>query len=128
MLKYILLWAPMVLLAILNGALRQFTYGRHMAELRANQLSRFTGCAILGAYMWRVFRVWPADSARHAAAIGALWVALTVAFEFLFFHYLAKRPWEQLLHEYDLPAGRLWVLVLLWVGIAPYLFFRAGLR
>ncbi len=35
------------------------------------------------------------------------------------------RPWKQLFHDYNLAAGRVWTLILLWIGIAPYLFFRS---
>jgi hypothetical protein len=29
-----------------------------------------------------------------------------------------------MLAEYDLPSGRLWALVPLWIAVAPYLFYR----
>jgi hypothetical protein len=56
--------------------------------------------------------------------IGLTWLALTVAFEFLFGHYVAGHSWRALLNDYDLLAGRLWVLVLAWLALAPYLFYR----
>lgn len=51
-------------------------------------------------------------------------MALTVAFEFLFFHYVGGRSWSELLANYTLFEGRVWVAVLAWVAIAPYVFFR----
>jgi len=39
-------------------------------------------------------------------------------------HYVAKCPWRDLLHDYNLFAGRVWLVVLVWVTIAPYLFYR----
>ena len=51
-------------------------------------------------------------------------LAMTVAFEFLFGHYVAGHSWDRLLHDYNLFAGRVWVVVLVWVTVAPYLFFR----
>jgi hypothetical protein len=125
MLKYILLWLPMVPIAVANGAARQLWYGKHMAELTAHQVSTCTGILLLGVYMWRVFAAWPLASAGQAAAVGLAWVALTVAFEFLFGHYLAKQPWTVLLANYNVFRGHLWPLVLAWVGFAPYLFFKA---
>jgi hypothetical protein len=35
-----------------------------------------------------------------------------------------KHPWSRLLHDYNLFEGRLWVLVLLWVTLAPYVFHK----
>ena len=61
-----------------------------------------------------------------ALAIGGIWLALTVAFEFLFGHYVMGHPWSRLFHDYNLLEGRLWVLVLVWTFIAPYVFYRLG--
>jgi thiosulfate reductase cytochrome b subunit len=36
---------------------------------------------------------------------------------------LQKRPLARVLADYDLSAGRVWVLFLLWLLIAPWLFF-----
>ena len=52
------------------------------------------------------------------------WLGLTVAFEFRFFQYARGHCWAELLANYDLSQGRVWVLVLVWVALAPYLFFR----
>lgn len=49
---------------------------------------------------------------------------LGVAFEFLFGHYVAGHSWERLLHDYNLVAGRVWLILLVWVALAPSLFFR----
>jgi len=39
--------------------------------------------------------------------IGLVWLAMTVAFEFLFGDYVAGHSWDRLLHDYNLFAGRL---------------------
>jgi hypothetical protein len=51
--------------------------------------------------------------------IGLLWLVLTVAFEFGFFHYVVGKPWDVLLADYNLLRGRLWVLVLATVLLGP---------
>ena len=43
--KYFLAWIPMVIIAIANGVLREFTYGEHLTELRAHQVSTVTAIA-----------------------------------------------------------------------------------
>lgn len=125
---YALAWLPMVLIGIINGIIRQSVYGPLMAELTAHQISTFTVMALLGAYMWGVTQRWRIGSARQAISIGLLWLGLTVAFEFLFGHFVMGHPWSRLLHDYNLLEGRLWILVLLWTTMAPYLFFRFGTR
>ena len=56
--------------------------------------------------------------------IGALWVLLTLAFEFLFGHFLAGRPWEEILAVFDVSEGDLFLLDLLVAGCAPWLAAR----
>lgn len=120
--KYLAAWFVMLLVSIANGAARDLTYGKHMSELAAHQLSSAISVLLLGAVIRAFVRFYPPVSARHAIAIGLAWAALTVAFEFLFFHFAGGRPWSELLANYNVLAGRLWVCVLLWVATAPYVF------
>jgi hypothetical protein len=124
MVKYLLAWFPMVLIAIANGVLREKWYGRGLGELQAHQLSTMLCVLFFAVYIWGVVRIWQPRSARQALVIGLMWLGLTIAFEFLFGHYVAGLPWSRLLHDYDLLAGRVWVIALVWVWIAPLVFYR----
>jgi hypothetical protein len=130
MFRYILMWIPMVFIAIANGAARDLGYGKHTGERLAHQISTLIAVLLFTAYIWTVLRNAPPRSGAHAAAIGILWLGLTVAFEFLFGHYGAGLPWSRLWSDYDVLAGRLWVLIPLWLGAAPFVFYRvrAGRR
>jgi hypothetical protein len=122
--KYILAWVPMVLIAVGNGALREGWYGKYLGELRAHQVSTATGVVLLGVYMWVLIRFWRPDSPGQALAVGLMWLGLTVAFEFIFGRCVRGLEWSSLLHDYNIFAGRVWVAVLLWVAVAPYVFYR----
>jgi hypothetical protein len=122
--RYLLLWLPMLLLAVANGALRELTLRRRLGELRAHQLSTLLLLVLLALYIGGVLRVWPPTSPGEALAVGSLWLGLTLSFEFLAGRYLSKQSWRRLLADYDLRAGRLWALVPLWVLVAPLLFQR----
>ena len=124
MLKYILAWFPMVVIAIANGLLRESWYGKHVSELAAHQISSLIGIILFGVYIWLVVRFWRPASPGQAIAIGLLWLVMTIAFELLFGHYVAGHSWQHLFHDYNLLAERIWLLVLLWVAVAPYLFHR----
>ena len=126
--RLVLVWFLMLIASIINGALRDFTYGRGMSELAAHQLSTVTSLLLLGLIMLLALRRWPARSKREAWRIGLFWMALTVAFEFLFFHYLGGHSWAALLANYDLAGGRVWVFVPLWLAIAPVLLCRQETR
>ena len=124
MIRYAIAWLPMLVIAIANGALRQLTFAKVMPELRAHQLSTAIGSILIGLFIWAVVRVWPPTSARQALSIGLVWLALTVAFEFVFGRFVMHRPWSQLLHDYNVLAGRVWAVFLVWLMLAPYVFSR----
>ena len=122
--KYVLAWFPMVAIAIANGVVREAWYGNYLSELAAHQISTLIAVIQFGFYIWFVVSFWRPTSKVQAIAVGLLWLAMTIAFEFAFGHYVAGHSWERLLHDYNLLAGRIWLLVLVWVAVAPYLFFR----
>lgn len=124
MFRYLQAWFTMLGVAMVNGGLRDLTYGKHLSPLLANQLSCLSGIILLGVVIYLYVRHWSLTSARQAFYIGLLWMSLTVAFEFLFFHYVGGRSWAELLGNYDMASGQLWPLILLWVLVAPYIFYR----
>ena len=124
MIRYVLAWIAMLVIAVANGALRQATFAKVMPELRAHQLSTLIGSVVIGLFIWLVIRRWPPSSERHALLIGFGWLLLTVAFESFMGLVLAHRPLAQVLQEYNLLAGRVWILFLIWLSLAPWVFFR----
>ena len=123
MTRYILMWVPMLFIAIANGALRQFTFGRVMPELRAHQLSTIIGSVLIGSFIWYVISHFPPTSNNHALLIGVIWFCLTVVFEFFMGLVLSRKPLSKVLHDYNLVEGRVWVLFLAWITVAPWLFY-----
>jgi hypothetical protein len=123
-LRYILAWIPMIFIGILNGIVREVTYGKYLDELRAHQASTITGVLLFGFYIWALTRLWSFESPEQALTIGFIWLGLTVVFEFTFGHYVVGHSWSRLLSDYNILAGRVWIVVLIWIAIAPLLFFR----
>ena len=123
MLKYILLWFPMLLIATMNGAIREYFFKKFLAELSAHQLSTVTLLILFAVYIWFVMMRFPPHSASMALGIGVIWVLMTLCFEFGFGRYRGN-SWETLLRDYNLLKGRLWVLIPIWVLIAPYIFYK----
>ncbi len=121
--RYALAWVPMVIIAVANGAARDLVYGKRLSELRAHQVSTVTGIVLFGLYIFALTRYWKIESSGQALSIGFIWLLLTLAFEFLFGRFVAGRSWERLLHDYNLFAGRIWILIPVWIAVAPYLFY-----
>lgn len=122
--RYLLFWLILAIAAVGNGILRQATYGRYMSDLAAHQVSTVTGILLVGGVVWALTRRWPIGSANEAWIVGVCWLLMTVMFEFGFGHYVAGQSWSQLLADYNLFAGRVWSLFLVWISVLPYLTWR----
>jgi len=122
--KYVLAWIPMLVIAVANGALRQSLIAKVMPEPRAHQLSTLIGSVFMGLFIWLLVHIWPPSSGHQALLVGLIWLGLTVTFEFFMGLVLQHRPLAQVLDQYNLFAGRLWVLLLAWITFAPWLFLR----
>ncbi|MEZ5977634.1 MAG: hypothetical protein R3F34_05380 [Planctomycetota bacterium] len=113
---YVLAWLAFVPLAIGNGVLREEVLRDALPELAAHQVSTAMLAVVFGAWAGFVVRRRPP---RSPLRVGLLWLLLTVAFEFGFGRAVAGKPWSVLLADYDLTAGRVWGLFLVWVVLAP---------
>ena len=114
-----LAWLAILVLAILNGGLREGVLIPHLGEQVGRVLSPALLALLVAAAAWpAVPWIRPADL-RGAWGVGLFWLGLTLAFEFLAGHYLFGDSWERLLAEYDVSKGRLWVLVPITTLLAP---------
>jgi len=120
-----LAWLAILLLAVLNGAARDALLVPLWGETAARAASSLILAALIVLVAW-VFlaRTRPLYRRGHLPAVGMLWLVLTLAFEFGFFHLVMGRPLAELLADYNLAAGRLWLLVLATACFAPVLVGR----
>jgi hypothetical protein len=124
--RWLAAWLGLAALGVANGIIREVAYADTVGDHAAHQLSTFTLIAMIAGYTWWLQRRWPLMSTADAVGIGALWVVMTVAFEFGFGHYIDGASWATLLADYDITRGNLWLLVLVTIGVAPAVCFRSG--
>ena len=117
--RWLVAWVGAPVLAVANGALREFAYKDQVGESAANQISVAPLVALLGLYFWILQRRWPLATTREALSIGAIWVALSVLFEFGFGHYVEGDSWSYLFQTYNVAEGNIWILILLWIAVGP---------
>ena len=122
--KYFIAWFGIVVLGLLNATIRQVIYARYVSELAAHQISTLTFAVMVGLYAWTLSVFLKLTSPGEAFGVGIMWMILTVAFEFALGRYVVGDSWSKLLADYDLSEGRVWSLFILWVGLAPYVFYR----
>jgi hypothetical protein len=122
--KYIVGWVGLLMIAMVNGALRDLVYKPFLGDMLSHQVSVVIGILLFGFFIWFLIKRWPLSSSSQTWIVGLLWLCMTAAFEFLFFHYARGVPWSVLLHDYNILEGRLWILVLVWVTVAPWLMWK----
>src|SRR5262245_37534286 len=105
-------WLLLFVVAFGLGAVRELLIAPAIGEQAAHVVGTLTFVAVLlGITAVFVRRIRLRCSPTDLWLVGLLWLALTLAFEFLFFHYAAGKPWEVLLADYNVLRGRIWVLV-----------------
>ena len=124
MLKFILFWFGLLLLAIINGTIRDFAYLKILGEHRAHQLSTITLLILMSAYCYFIFGHWKLSSESQAIFVGVIWLILTLAFEFLFGHFVGGHSWEKLISQYNILSGNLWILIIIWTTIVPFICYK----
>jgi uncharacterized membrane protein len=112
-------WTGGAVLAVANGALRELVLVPWLGDTAARQASTLTLMSLLGGYVWWLCRRWPLPTQTAALRVGGCWVLLTVGFEFGLGHYVEDKSWAVLLADYDITAGHIWLLVPIWILIAP---------
>ena len=117
--RWLVAWVGASVLGVTNGTLRELAYKDEVGERAAGQISTGTLIAILTLYFWALDRRWPILTNRSALTIGAAWVVMTIVFEFGFGHYVDGDSWSELLENYNVAAGSLWILVVVWIGLGP---------
>jgi len=122
--KAFALWVLILVLAVLNGTLRESillpALGRFGAFVASGTI--LSGCILLVAFAavpW-----YGALPARQWVAIGLFWLCLTLAFEFGFGRFLQHRSWSELLQAYTFKDGNIWPLVLVVTAVSPWLAAR----
>ena len=113
----------MLLIAIGNGILREAVIKKYFDEHTAHQLSTVTLLIFFALYIGFVISRFSPASASQAIIVGILWLVLTLLFEFGFGYYRGN-TWSAMLGEYNILRGKLWILIPLWVAIAPWLFWQ----
>lgn len=118
--KALVIWAGILALAVLNGALREAVLIPKLGTAAGNVLSG----VLLSVLIFVVaYLSLPWIGARRFAeflGIGLGWLALTLVFEFSFGLWQGK-SWQVMLEAYTFKSGNIWPVVLVVTALAPYL-------
>ena len=119
LLRSLAVWFGMLIVAFLNGAVRELWLVPAIGDRAAHVASAIALSIFVFAIAWAAIRWIHPHTANEALLIGDEWVLLTIAFEFLAGYYLFGNSWNALLAQYDVSAGETWVGVLVTMLVAP---------
>jgi len=121
LIKSFLVWLLFIPLAIANGALRDILLTPALGDTLGRAVSSLSlSILILGLTVLLVKRLGVNTRAGYLT-VGAFWLVLTVLFEVSFFVLIMGHPMDELLGDFDIFRGRLWLIVLTTTFFAPLL-------
>lgn len=121
----LMVWVLFVVLASINGIVRDTYYEDIVGELYAHQISSVILIFVMLLVMHVVFNKFRAVyTKKDLWLIGAGWLVLTVLFEIILGHYILGDGWGVVFADYDIFSGRLWLVVLGFVFVGPWLVAR----
>jgi len=122
LLKSMPIWLLMLPLAILNGGFRDYVTTPLIGDF-ARPLSGIILCLLIFAVsLWLVPRVGRGKCGTYIK-MGVIWLILTVLFEFGMGFAIGETYYE-MLRAYDITSGNLWLIVVIFIGITPYLIAK----
>ena len=118
-------WVAMMPIAITNGIFREVALKPVLGDQIARQVSVATGSIAFLVLVYFMMREYVVDETdRRLLNIGLTWLAATIVFEFGFGHFVDGKSWGELLHDYNIFAGRLWPVFLGIEVLAPLIVKR----
>jgi hypothetical protein len=117
--RAVAVWGALLILAVLNGGVRDTRLSPSLGDTIGRAFSTVLLCGLIFLVTWWTIRWIRPATTREALYVGALWLALTLTFEFVVGHYGFGKAWSELLADYDLRHGRIWLAVLVVTLLAP---------
>ena len=114
------IWFLLLVIAIVVASLREGVLRPRLGEQWAHVVGTLVVALAFGGVIWLTVQyVTPTLERGRLVTVGVVWFVATVLFEFGFGHYVMGHSWTRLLADYNLRAGRLWLLVLLTLLCMP---------
>ena len=122
-LKAMAIWAGILVLAVLNGALREAIFIPRLGMTAGLVLSGVLLSSLIFAVAYFSLPWIGARRITELLGIGLGWLAATLVFEFSFGLWQGQ-SWQVMLEAYTFKGGNIWPAVLVVTALAPYLAAR----
>lgn len=122
--RALIVWTGLILAETLHGILRGLLLTPRVGDLRARQIGVPIGAALILAIAVATIRWIGARRTGDLLRIGALWLVLTLCFEFTLGRALGY-SWERLTQDYDPTRGGYLACGMLVLFLSPWLASRS---
>lgn len=119
-LKALAIWAGILVLAVMNGALREAVLNPKLGAAAGLVLSGILLSALIFVVVYLSLPWLGTRRPADLVGIGLGWLGLTLVFEFSFGLWQGK-SWQVMLEAYTFKGGNIWPIVLMVTALAPYL-------
>lgn len=119
-LKSLLVWVLIIPLAILNGGLREQVLVPLLGEQAAFPISGILLCILIFLVAILLLHRFVRGDGKEYIIIGVVWLILTIGIEFVIGMKM-NLSMKEMLSAYDITTGNLWLLVVLFTGVVPWL-------
>jgi hypothetical protein len=128
-LRSLTVWVVFMFAEILHGTVRVFWLEPLIGDIKARQISVFTGLAIILAIVIASIHWIGATRMAQLYEIGLLWLGLAVSFEIMLGRLVMGLSWERIASDYNLLHGGLMPIGLLVLTVSPLIatWIRGGL-
>jgi hypothetical protein len=120
-------WAIIAIVMVANGAFRELVLAPRLGSGPAEVISVVLGVIWIVLLTRVLLRRLAGRSVSELVRASVILVGLTVAFEFLFGHYVDGKSWGELAANYEIWNGRLWPVALAVVAMMPFVWGRRQL-
>ncbi|MEI7708543.1 MAG: hypothetical protein WCI90_09760 [Chlorobium sp.] len=122
--RAVYVWLLIAVAESVHGTLRRLFLVPRIGELLSHQIGMAVGSAIIFTIAWLCIRWFGPGSYRQQLQVGALWVVLTLIFEFTLGYFFGYSL-ERILSDYNIAKGGLMVFGVLLMLISPALAAKA---
>jgi hypothetical protein len=123
LLKSILIWFSILVLAILNGAFRNYVMTPFIGEKHSRPISGITLCCLIFIVSFFLLPLLGKGLKKTYIHMGILWVLLTIIFETIL-GLVQGMSFNKIINAYNITTGDLWLIVVLFIGFVPIIIAK----
>jgi hypothetical protein len=120
LIKGIGIWLIILPAAVVNGLFREKVLTLFIGAALALPLSGIILSVFIFIIIFLLIPFIGESTSRAYLAIGLLWVALTLSFEYLFGYFVMGRSWHEINQVFNVKAGNLFIASVFTCAISPW--------